>query len=178
MSDGRMSKFPTLDERSLIEAGADLVKTKSPYLLAGGLLASTGQIDRVTDFEKGMPNACRERDGKIEHDPILDDQAIVIQVKGKGLVVVSGCGHSGIINTILHAQKITKIDKVYAVLGGFHLTGPIFEPIIGRTINEFKKIGPKVVVPMHCTGWKAINEIAKEMRDQFILNTVGTKFLL
>ena len=176
--DGRMVKFPTLDEQSLIEAGADLVKTKSPYLLAKGLLASTGEIKRVTDFEKGMPSACLERNGKIEYDPILDDQGAVIHVKGKGLVVISGCGHAGIINTIYYAQNITKIDKVYAILGGFHLSGLVFEPIIGRTINELKKIAPKVIVPMHCTGWKAINEIAKEMPHQFLLNSVGTKFLL
>ena len=178
LRDGRMSKFPTLDEQSVIKAGADLVKTKSPYLLASGLVASTGEIERVTDFEKGMPNACLERNGKIEHDPILDDQGIVINVKGKGLVVVSGCGHAGIVNTIYHAQNITKIDKVYAILGGFHLSGPLFEPIIGRTAEELRKIDPEIIVPMHCTGWKAINEIAKELPHQFLLNTVGTRFLL
>lgn len=178
LRDGRMLKFPTLDEPSVIKAGADLVKTKSPHLLASGLVASTGEIKRVTDFEKGMPNACLERNGKIEHDPILDDQGVVIHVKGKGLVVVSGCCHAGIINTIHHARSITKIDKVYAVLGGFHLSGPLFEPIIGRTIDELKKIGPEIVVPMHCTGWNAINEFAKEMPEQFVLNSVGTRFIL
>ena len=178
LPDGRMVKFPALDEQSLIEAGADLIKTKSPYLLASGLVASTGEIRRVTDFEKGMPNACLERNGKIEHDPILDDQGIVIHVKGKGLVVVSGCGHAGIISTIYQAQNITKIDKVYAILGGFHLTGPLFEPIVGRTVEELKKIAPEIIVPMHCTGWKAINEIAEEMPDQFVLDSVGTRLLL
>jgi 7,8-dihydropterin-6-yl-methyl-4-(beta-D-ribofuranosyl)aminobenzene 5'-phosphate synthase len=124
-----------------------------------------------------MPNACLERDGKIELDPILDDQGIVIHVKGKGLVVVSGCAHAGIINTIYHAQNISKVNRVYAILGGFHLSGPLFEPIIGRTIEELKKIGPEIIVPMHCTGWMAINEFAKEMPAQFVLNSVGTKFV-
>jgi 7,8-dihydropterin-6-yl-methyl-4-(beta-D-ribofuranosyl)aminobenzene 5'-phosphate synthase len=177
LRDGRMLKFPTLDEQSVIKAGAALVKTKSPYLLASGLVVSTGEVKRVTDFEKGMPNACLERNGKIEHDPILDDQGIVIHVKGKGLVVISGCAHSGIINTIYHARTISKVDRIYAVLGGFHLSGPLFEPIIGRTIEEFKKIAPKIIAPMHCTGWKAINEFAKEMPHQFVLNSVGTKFV-
>jgi 7,8-dihydropterin-6-yl-methyl-4-(beta-D-ribofuranosyl)aminobenzene 5'-phosphate synthase len=178
LRDGRMRKFSTLDEPSLIKAGADLVKTKSPHLLASGLVASTGEIKRVTDFEKGMPDACLERNGKIEHDPILDDQGVVIHVKGKGLVVVTGCCHAGIINTIYHARSITKIDKVYAVLGGFHLSGPLFESILGRTIAELKKIDPAIVVPMHCTGWNAINEFAKEMPEQFVLNSVGTTFIL
>ena len=178
LSDGKMEKFPALDEQALITTGADLVKTKTPYLLASGLVASTGEIERVTDFEKGMPDACLERNGKIEHDPIIDDQGVVIHVRGKGLVVVSGCAHAGIINTVYHAQNITKMDKVYAILGGFHLGGPLFEPIIARTIKELKKIDPEIIVPMHCTGWKAINEIAKEMPRQFLLNSVGTRFLL
>jgi len=178
LPNGRMVKFPTLDEQAVIKAGADVVKTKSPHLLASGLAASTGEIKRVTDFEKGMPNACLERNGKIEPDPILDDQAIVIHVKGKGLVVVSGCGHAGIINTIYHGRNITKIDKVYAVLGGFHLSGPLFQPIVGRTVEELKKIDPEIIVPMHCTGWYAINEIAKEMPGRFVLNSVGTRLIL
>jgi 7,8-dihydropterin-6-yl-methyl-4-(beta-D-ribofuranosyl)aminobenzene 5'-phosphate synthase len=178
LRDGRMLKFPALDEQSLTRAGAALVKTKTPHLLASGLVASTGEIKRVTDFEKGMPNACLERNGKIEHDPILDDQGVVVHVKGKGLVVVSGCCHAGIINTIHHARTITKIDKVYAVLGGFHLSGPLFEPIIGITIDELKKFDPEIVVPMHCTGWKAINEFAKRLPQQFVLNSVGTRFIL
>lgn len=178
LRDGRLVKFPTLDEQSVIKSGANLVKTKFPHLLAGGLVASTGEIKRITDFEKGMPNACLERNGKIEHDPILDDQGVVIHVKGKGLVVVSGCGHTGIINTIYHVRSITKIDKVYAILGGFHLSGPLFEPIIDRTIDELKKIDPEIIVPMHCTGWRAINKIAKEMPNPFVLNSVGTRFIL
>ena len=178
LRDGRMLKFSALDEQSLTRAGAELVKTKYPHLLASRLAATTGEIKRITDFEKGMPNACLERNGKIEHDPILDDQAVLIHLKGKGLVVVSGCCHAGIINTIYHAQGMTKIDKVYAVLGGFHLSGPLFEPIIGRTITELKRIGPEVIVPMHCTGWRAMNEFAKQMPEQFVLNSVGTRFIL
>jgi len=171
-------KFPTLDEQSLIKAGADLVKTKSPYLLASGLVASMGEVKRVTDFEKGMPNACIERNGRVELDPILDDQGVIIHIKGKGLVVVSGCAHAGIINTIQHAQNISKVSQVYAVLGGFHLSGPVFEPIVARTIEEFKKLDIEIIVPMHCTGWNAINQVAKEMPTQFALNSVGTKIIL
>ena len=100
-----------------------------------------------------------------------------MNVKGKGLVVIGGCSHAGIINTVKHAQKVTGAPHVHAVLGGFHLTGPIFEPIIGPTIEKMKKIGPDIVVPMHCTGWNAINQFAKEMPDQFVLNTVGTKYV-
>jgi 7,8-dihydropterin-6-yl-methyl-4-(beta-D-ribofuranosyl)aminobenzene 5'-phosphate synthase len=84
---------------------------------------------------------------------------------------------SQIINTVRHIQEQTGTEKVHAVLGGFHLTGPIFEPLIGPTIEEMKKIGPDFVVPTHCTGWNAINRFAKEMPEQFILNTVGTTYV-
>ena len=68
-------------------------------------------------------------------------------------------------------------DAVHAVLGGFHLTGPVFEPIIEPTIEEMKEIGPDYVVPMHCTGWKAINQFAQEMPGQFVLNSAGTTYV-
>lgn len=178
LPDGRRVKYPFLDEQSLIEAGAAVIKTKSPFLLASDLAVTTGEVERVTDFEKGMPNTYLERNGQVERDLILDDQGVVINIKHKGLVVVSGCAHAGIINTIRHAQKITGIGRVYAVLGGFHLTGSFFESIIGRTIGELKRTNPSIVVPMHCTGWKALNQIAREMPEQFALSTVGTRFLL
>jgi 7,8-dihydropterin-6-yl-methyl-4-(beta-D-ribofuranosyl)aminobenzene 5'-phosphate synthase len=135
-------------------------------------------VERVTDFEKGLPNAQMERNGKIEKDLILDDQALVINLKGKGLVVIAGCSHAGIINTILYAGKITGVEKVHTVLGGFHLSGPIFEPIIEETIKEFKKMAPEVLVPMHCTGWKAIQRFSDEFPSSFVLNSVGSRFTL
>jgi 7,8-dihydropterin-6-yl-methyl-4-(beta-D-ribofuranosyl)aminobenzene 5'-phosphate synthase len=103
---------------------------------------------------------------------------MVMAIRGKGLVVVAGCAHSGIINTIRYSQKITGIDQVHAVLGGFHLSGRSFEAIIDRTIEELRKIGPKVIVPMHCTGWKAIEKISKVFPDEFVRNSVGTRILL
>lgn len=178
-SDGARSRFPFLDEESLIKAGAELVKTKYPLLLTSGLMASMGQVERVTEFEKGMPNRYLvERNGEVECDLILDDQGVLINVKDRGLVVISGCAHAGIINTIRHAQKIAATNKVYAILGGFHLMWPFFGPIIGETIKELKRINPKIVVPMHCTGRKALDQIAQEMPGQFVLSSVGTRFFL
>ncbi|HAR49589.1 MAG TPA: MBL fold metallo-hydrolase, partial [Smithella sp.] len=93
----------------------------------------------------------------------------------KGLLILSGCAHSGIINTIHYAMKVTGIDKIHLVIGGFHLSGPFFEPIIDRTTQELQKLNPSYVIPTHCTGRKAIMEIEKKMPDQFILNMAGTK---
>lgn len=179
LDDGRKLKFPqTLIKEDMKSKGLEIVENRFPSLLADSMIAVTGEVERVTGFEKGLPNALLERDGKIESDMILDDQSLVIKVKDKGLVIISGCGHAGIINIVFYAKKITGVDKIHAVLGGFHLSGPIFEPIIEKTITEFKKISPEIIIPMHCTGWKAIKRFSEEFPNSFILNSVGTKIAL
>jgi len=179
LDDGRKLRFPrTLVKADLEHRKVELVASKTPTLLAHDLVAVTGEVERVTEFEKGLPNALLERNGKLEKDPIADDQSLVLNLKGKGLVVISGCAHAGIINTIFHAQKITGIKEIYAVIGGFHLSGPFFEPIIEETIGELKQMEPAVLVPMHCTGWKAIERFSQEFPSSFILNSVGSRFTL
>ena len=168
--------MPQLEEKSLEQIGARLHKAREASTWCSDLILTLGEVERVTDFEKGFPWAEAKVHGKWVVDPFYDDQGIAVNIKGKGLVVLGGCSHAGIINTITYAQKVSGIEKVYAVLGGFHLTGPLFEPIIGATINEMKRIGPDIVVPMHCTGWNAINEFSRQMPDQFLLNSVGTAY--
>jgi 7,8-dihydropterin-6-yl-methyl-4-(beta-D-ribofuranosyl)aminobenzene 5'-phosphate synthase len=174
---GRPVDMPALDEETLKQAGAVLHKAKEACTLASDLVLTTGEVERVTDFERGFPWAEAKIDGDWTVDPFHDDQGVAVKVKDKGLVVIGGCSHAGIINTVKQAQAVAGTDAVHAVLGGFHLTGPVFEPIIGPTIEEMKKIGPDYVVPMHCTGWKAINQFAEEMPDQFVLNSVGTTYV-
>ncbi|MGI0036552.1 MAG: MBL fold metallo-hydrolase, partial [Nitrososphaera sp.] len=139
----------------------------------------TGEIPRANSFEKGFPNHYSEvDDGKIEADPLIkDDQAIILSVKDKGLVIITGCGHAGIINTLNYAKDLTGEDRIYAVLGGMHLSGGLFEPIIPRTIEELERLKPKFVVPCHCSGLKAVSEIARKMPDAFIQNSVGTNYI-
>ncbi len=168
---------PPPDENMMREAGMEIRKIREDSTLAAGGLLVLGEIERVTEFEKGMPGAEAERNGLWVKDPFSDDRGIAVKVKDKGLVVIGGCSHAGIINTVKHAQKVTGAPKVHAVLGGFHLTGPMLEPIVGPTIGEMKKIGPKYIVPTHCTGWGATNQFAREMPEQFILNTVGTTYI-
>jgi 7,8-dihydropterin-6-yl-methyl-4-(beta-D-ribofuranosyl)aminobenzene 5'-phosphate synthase len=179
LDDGTKLEFPQAIKKEFMKSTElEIVENSSPSLLADGMIAVTGEVERVTDFEKGLPNISVERDGKIEPDRILDDQALVIKLKEKGLVIISGCGHAGIINTIFYGKKISGSAKIHAVLGGFHLSGPIFKPIVERTIAEFKKIKPKVIVPMHCTGWAAIKRFSEKFPSSFILNSVGTKISL
>jgi len=179
LADGRKLRFPqTLVKEELLSRNVKLTERKTPTPLAHEGILVTGEVERITPFEKGLPNAVLERDGKIEKDPIIDDQALVVNLRGKGLVVIAGCSHAGIINTVLYAQKLTGIERVHTILGGFHLSGPHFEPIIEQTIGELKRINPKVLVPMHCTGWTAIQRMSQEFPDAFVLNSVGSTITL
>ena len=179
LADGRRLLFPkTLVREELYQRNIEVLEKKTPTLLMDDTILATGEIERVTDFEKGLPYAAAERGGKIEKDLILDDQALIINLRKKGLVVISGCSHAGIINTILFARKITGRQKVHAVLGGFHLSGPFFERIIEESIRAMTDIRPEVIGPMHCTGWKAIQRFSEEFPSSFVLNSVGSRFVL
>jgi len=173
---GLQVEMPPLDESTLRDAGVELKKVKEDSTLASGLILVLGEVERETSFEKGFPGAEAKIDERWVADPFPDDRGVVVKVKDKGLIIVGGCSHAGIINTVKHAQKVTRTHKVHAVLGGFHLNGPIFEPIIQPTIREMKKMNPTFVIPMHCTGWKAINQFAEKMPSQFLLNSVGTTY--
>jgi len=171
-------ELPQIDAVELKKAGADTLLRSEPSTLAFGHLLVTGEIERKTAFETGMPGMEMFAGGSWKPDPIRDDQALVINVKEKGLVIVSGCAHAGIINTVEYATKCTGVDRVHAVLGGFHLTGPAFAARIQPTIDAMKNLDPAYVVPMHCTGWDAINRFMAAMPGRCILNTVGTTYVL
>ncbi len=169
-------ELPTLTENALTDAGALIDKRSQPSTIAGGAILVTGTVARTTGFETGMPGAEAKHNGQWVSDRFEDDQALAFRIKDQGLVVLGGCSHAGIINTVQHVRQITGIGKVHAVLGGFHLSGPS-EPIIEPTVKAMQAIAPALVVPTHCTGWKAINAFAAAMPQQFALNSVGTTYL-
>jgi 7,8-dihydropterin-6-yl-methyl-4-(beta-D-ribofuranosyl)aminobenzene 5'-phosphate synthase len=184
--DGTRVQMPFLEEGQLKELGALIHKRTGITFLPSDEYPSllvTGEIPRKISFEKGFPFQYVENQSgnetRLIPDPLVrDDQAIVVNVKDKGLVILTACGHSGIINTINYAKKVTEIDKVYAVLGGFHLPadGGIFEEAIEPTLNELQKIDPDYIVPCHCTGWKAANRIIETMPEKYLQSSVGTIF--
>jgi 7,8-dihydropterin-6-yl-methyl-4-(beta-D-ribofuranosyl)aminobenzene 5'-phosphate synthase len=173
---GRPVPLPGLDRGALVAGGAEITPSEGASAFAGNLLSLTGEIARKTSFEKGFPWMEAEIDGKWVVNPFRDDQALIAVLKGKGLVVISGCAHAGIVNTVEHAKEITGVPKVHAVLGGFHLTGPLFEPVIPQTIAGIQSSSPDWVVPMHCTGWNAITQFAGAFREKCMLNTVGSTY--
>lgn len=170
---------PAPNRRLLEEENIEFVEERRPSYLVEGMVLVTGQIHRTTEFEKGFPIHYSEINGKWQSDPLIhDDQALVVNVREKGLVILTGCGHAGAINSIRYAQKLTGIDTIYAMLGGLHLTGAIFEPIIPRTIDELKAIAPRLIMPGHCTGWKATHRFARELPEVFVQPSVGTKLVI
>jgi len=167
--------FPKLTRDMVKQAGLAALETEEPYALLDNTILFLAEIPRSTDFEKGFPIAHYQKEGKEAWDAIEDDTCIVMHLKGKGLIILSGCAHAGIVNSVRHAIDVTGIDQVHVVMGGFHLSGPLFEPIIERTTQELQKFHPAYVIPTHCTGRKAIMAMEKQMPDQFILNMAGTK---
>ncbi|MEW6042981.1 MAG: MBL fold metallo-hydrolase [Thermoproteota archaeon] len=156
--------LPPPNRSSLVQAGYNIIEKNQPSVWLNGSVLVTGEIPRTNDFERGLSNHYSNENGKVESEPLIsDDQAIVLNIKDKGLVIITGCAHSGIINTINYAKKLTGEDNIYAVLGGMHLEGKAFETIIPRTIDELKKQKPKFVIPCHCTGFYATNEMANRM---------------
>jgi 7,8-dihydropterin-6-yl-methyl-4-(beta-D-ribofuranosyl)aminobenzene 5'-phosphate synthase len=128
-------------------------------------------------FEKSGRSASlffRQADEFI-YDDIEDDQALVMNVKDKGLVILSGCAHSGIINTINHARQFSGIDRIWAVLGGFHLARAD-EQELQQTIDALKEIKPALIVPSHCTGFHAQCRLAEEMEGAFVPGIVGVSY--
>jgi 7,8-dihydropterin-6-yl-methyl-4-(beta-D-ribofuranosyl)aminobenzene 5'-phosphate synthase len=177
--DGQKDRFPVMLERKEIEdRGGQIRETAATTLICENMILVSGEVERTTSFERGMPHAVMEKDGKLEKDPIRDDQALFLLLKGKGLVVIGGCSHAGIVNTVLYGKKVTGAQTVHAILGGFHLAGPLFEPIISETIDALKAMAPEVLVPMHCTGWSAIHRLSDAFPKAFVLGSVGSTYTL
>jgi 7,8-dihydropterin-6-yl-methyl-4-(beta-D-ribofuranosyl)aminobenzene 5'-phosphate synthase len=162
-------------KREDIEAlGLKVVEVKAPTeVIPGGYLS--GNIERNTPYEKVPPYLLIQRGGNLEPDDFRGEQAFFFHVKGKGLVVLSGCAHAGIVNTVKQAQKVSGVHKLHAVLGGFHLINAQAE-IIAQTVADIKALKPDYIVPTHCTGFEAIVAFRQEMPNEFIINTAGTQY--
>jgi len=172
-------ELPTTSREKVQAAGFRLIEQREPSLLFDGALLVTGEIERTTEFEQGFPIHQALRDGEWVADPlILDDQALVVNVRGRGLVVITGCGHAGVVNIVRHAQKLTGVERVYAIVGGFHLATSPLETVVWPTVEALAGFAPEIIVPTHCTGWRATHAIAAAFPDAFIQGSVGTKYVL
>jgi len=168
--------MPPPSHQDLDREGWQIVEERGPSLLLDGAVLVTGQVPRVTEFERGMPIHQMRVDDHWEPDVwIWDDQAVVVHLAGKGLVVLSSCSHAGAINVLRHAQRLTGVEQIHAFIGGLHLTGGLFERIIPQTVEAMAGIGPDVIVPGHCSGWRATHALAARLPEAFIQSNVGTR---
>ena len=182
-----------LDGPALEARGVKIVLAKQPTVVVGHAFTS-GQIARTTDFEKPpaaarlvagpMDSACstthfgptlvQTKPGDLVADNFQGEHATVYHVKGRGLVVITSCGHAGVINSVRQAQKASGIDKVHAIVGGFHLA-PAPDDVVAKTVAAFKTIGPDYVIPMHCSGINTIMAVHREMPAKLVMPSTGTR---
>lgn len=157
-------------------AGGKVVLTTKPVEAVPGLW-TTGQIERATSFERALPLSKKERNVILVNneevdDEILDDQALWTRVDNEGPYVITGCAHSGLINTLLHVQKTGQSKDIYGVIGGTHLVGRS-EDYLQKTIEELKKFKLKLISPCHCTAFKAMAKLWSAFPDSFVYNFSG-----
>jgi len=187
---GQFSDFGTLDRRELAARNISAVLADKPTVLVNHAF-TTGQIKRRsiervlpnTHVEFGMKNGAgcdvsqylsADMAGKTVPDEHLHEHATCFNIKGKGLVVISSCGHVGIVNSVRQAQEVSGIEKVHAIVGGFHL-GPAPKDYLSDVVAEIKKLKPDVLIPMHCSGLNFIQEARNQMPDNVLVTTTGSR---
>jgi len=172
-------EIPTTSRSALIGAGFDVIEERQPSFLFGRSVLITGEVARTTGYEPGFPPQQAWLDGSWQPDPlVLDDQALIVNVRDRGLVVITGCGHAGVVNIARYAERLTGGQPLYALIGGFHLGGPLFEPLIPRVLDDLAALDPGVLVPAHCTGWRARHAMSARFPAAYVPNSVGTSFSL
>ncbi len=169
MPDGSMRLLEDVPGADTLSAfGAEVVNTREPQVLMDGMAFVSGEIPRVTAFEKGLPGQHRKTlDGKgWELDElVLDERFVAVNVAGKGMIVLTACSHAGVVNVLKHARTLFSDVPLYGVLGGFHLTGSN-ERIIPDTVEAMREFDLKVIAPGHCTGWRAVNALTSAFGDR------------
>ena len=170
----RMDDVPSVIELS--DFGAEMVVTTEPQTLLGGLFYVSGEIPRVSGFERGYPGQVkRTADGWEPDELLMDERWLAVNIAGKGLVVLSACSHAGIVNVCRHARATFPDIPIHAVMGGLHLSGAN-EAIIPQTVEGLKEFGIKTIAAGHCTGWRAMTALAKAFPDALAPTAVGKQF--
>jgi 7,8-dihydropterin-6-yl-methyl-4-(beta-D-ribofuranosyl)aminobenzene 5'-phosphate synthase len=186
----QLTDFGTLDRRELAARKLTPVLADRPVVVAGHAF-TTGKIAR-NSIERVLPNTHVEfgvkngagcdtakylpagMDGKVVPDEHIHEHATCFNIRGKGLVVISSCGHVGIVNSVRQAQEVSGIEKVHAIVGGFHL-GPAQADYLKQVVGEIRKLKPDVLIPMHCSGLNFVQEARAQMPDNVLVTTTGSR---
>jgi 7,8-dihydropterin-6-yl-methyl-4-(beta-D-ribofuranosyl)aminobenzene 5'-phosphate synthase len=160
-----MEDIPSISD--LENNGGRVICSREPQTAAGDTVFISGEIPRISGFEPGLPGQHRRTlDGK-EWEPdelLMDERFVAVNVKGKGLVVLTACSHAGVINVLSHARACFPDTKLHAVLGGLHLSGTN-ERIIPQTVESLRQFDLDVIAAGHCTGWRAMNALGNAFGD-------------
>lgn len=163
-----------LDAAAVEAVGCQIKEIGQPTEILPGILV-IGPIPRITEFEKGSPILMVERNGGLEQDDFVGELSLAFNVAGKGLVILTACAHAGIVNIARQAVLLTGVQRIHAILGGFHLSGAPEEKI-KMTVSELGRMGPEQIVPMHCTGFQAVKTISDVMPGAFTLYSTGSQY--
>jgi 7,8-dihydropterin-6-yl-methyl-4-(beta-D-ribofuranosyl)aminobenzene 5'-phosphate synthase len=171
-----IAQKPVPGPERLAAAGAAVESTRQARTIADVFYVS-GEIPRVTRYETGLPgHVQRAPDGTWQPDPlIMDERFLSVHLKGRGQLVFSACSHAGIVNALTHAHATHAGLPLYGAMGGLHLSGST-EPIIPDTVADLKRFGLGVLAPGHCTGWRAMAVLARELGDTLVPSAVGKRY--
>lgn len=166
---------------SLEEAGGTVVSDPESRYLLDQTFYLSGEIPRTTSYEKGIPIHFRrnESDTDWEPDPLLlDERYLAINLRDRGILVFTACSHAGLINILRDAHARFSPTPLYGVMGGFHLAGTLFEKIIDQTVEDLKAFDLKLIVPGHCTGWRAVHQLLTTFGEGIVLpSAVGRRHI-
>lgn len=172
-----MGPIPTVDE--VIRSGGRPLMDTQPRLLAGNTLIASGEIPRMTTFETGVPGHKAFVNGTWEDDEnVIDDTFLLAVVRDRGLVVMTGCCHAGIVNTVKHAIKLAGSDRIHAIVGGMHLVGRDGQSRVVPSVEFLTGVHPSLIAPAHCTGWRAVRLLGQSIPDAVVNSGVGDRYTI
>lgn len=167
--------IPSPDQ--LNDAGASVVSSDTERYLGENWFYLSGEIARVTAFEEGFMGHVRwdgDQETWVDDSLITDERYLAVRIQGKGLMVFSACSHAGAVNVLKDAEARFSGEKLFSLMGGLHLAGLAQERKIGPTVDALLESGLELIIPAHCTGWRATNEIARKFgEDRMIFSSVG-----
>ena len=158
------------------KAGGSLSLTKDPLVIMPGIV-TTGEVKRRTEFEEASIGLKTIENGTVVDDLMLDDISVIANVKDKGLVIVTGCSHAGIINIANQAIEVAGGNKIEGIIGGLHLV-EASDTVIRRTVEELSKLNVAWISAGHCTGFKAQVELHLAFKERFSPLHTGMQFEL
>lgn len=181
LTTGQIAPFQRVPSPAALAAhGAQVVNSGEARLLLADCFYLSGEIPRVSHFEKGRPDhLCRQSaDTSWKPDPLLmDERYVAVHVRGQGLIVFSACSHAGIVNVLLHAHSVFPDVPLYGVLGGLHLAGAAMERLIPDTMAHLKQFDLRQIMPAHCTGWRALYALLHTFGESVVTpSAVGSRF--